>query len=99
MSSKSTTTTAKKVCKPAIAGETVTSIRKYLQRTRLLWEGRHDNGSNAFDLNADLAAQENRTYHMQQFCMDFVRGNHTKRCNRGRQRVQKSKKNSSEEAS
>lgn len=78
---------SKKICQPAIAGESVTTIRKYLQRTRLLWENRHDDTGDNFDLNADLAAQEDRTYHMQQFCLDFVRGNHAKRCKRGRTRT------------
>ena len=69
---------SKPTCESAISGETVTNIRKYLQKTRLLWVNRHDN--NKFDLNADVGFDHE--YKMQQFCFDFVLGNHHKRVNR-----------------
>lgn len=61
---------------PAIPGETVANIRKYLNKTQLLFDNRHR--SQNFDLNTDIS-QDGKVYSIQQFCFDFVRGNQGKR--------------------
>lgn len=61
---------------PAIPGETVANIRKYLNKTQLLFDNRHR--SQSFDLNTDIG-QTGKSYSIQQFCFDFVRGNQGKR--------------------
>ena len=71
---------------PSIDGETVTSIRKYLNTTQLLFDKRHDDG---FDLSTNISQDANRTYSVQQFCLDFVRGNHVKRKARHKRRNKK----------
>lgn len=67
----------------AIPGETVASIRKYLNKTKLLFDNRYETD---FDLSADISQGDNPYYSVQQFCFDFVRGNHIKRQERHRNR-------------
>ena len=76
---------SRKSCRSAIKGETVTNIRKYLQKTHLLWTNRHNN--KCFDLSADVACKPDKQYQMQQFCFDFVLGNHMKRQGRNRNKI------------
>ena len=79
----------KKVCQSAIKGESVTNIRKYLNKTHLLWVNRHDNEE--FNLNSNISMTPIRQYNMQQFCFDFVLGNHLKRQQRNREKKLKDK--------
>ena len=88
---------SKKVCQSAIKGESVTNIRKYLNKTHSLWINRHDNEE--FNLKANIGISSQCTYDMQQFCFDFVLGNHLKRQQRNREKklkdkIKKEKKNS-----
>ena len=59
----------------AIEGETMSQVRKYLQKTHLMWTNRHN--EDKFHLGATIS--DHKPYQMQQFCFDFVVGQHKKR--------------------